>query len=1133
MKQLLIYFVLGAFGTTILYSQVGVGTTSPNATLDIRSSDQASPTNTDGILIPKVDEFPLTNPTAIQDGMLIFATGSGTPIKGFYYWDQSSTSWIALSGTGGDVDWLEQGSSNDPDDINDNIYTLGNVSIGQSGIISYPLYIDATTNNTAVRTDIGQIDNAAKVGYDMRLSNTGSGQKIGFFAQYIGGGNGSRIGFRSQVGGGSTNSNPYYGAFHSITTTGTGLRYGSYQSLSGNGSGNQYGSYNTLTGSGSATKYGVYNNLAGGSGDKYGIYTRIADGQPGNHYGVYSDILKSGSFAAYFLGDVSIGTTSSNNYIMPSSRGADGEIIRTDGTGNLSWVDPISLDDDSINNLSDGKSDNDGTDNGSSIFLGVGAGINDNGTNNGNIGIGFLSLNSHVDGIANTAVGYATLQNSNLTSNNNAFGAFALNSNTSGTSNSAFGYSALFSNIDGSGNLAFGFRSLDSNTSGNSNVAIGNNTLASNNTGNNNVAIGPSAGSSISTGDGNVFLGYYAGFAESGSNKLYIENSTSTPLIYGEFDNDFLQINGTLDINGAYSFPTFAGSTGQVLVYNGSGQLNWQLFSDVDDDSINNLSDGKTDTNQTSVYLGAQAGQNDDDSSNRNVGIGSFALFDNADGEQNIAIGNRALTNNIDGDNNVAIGDIALTNNSSGNENTALGVGALSSSTISSGNTAIGFYSLTSNTDGVFNTAVGSWSMNSTSTGYGNTALGSYAMSANESGIGNVALGSEALFSNTTGHSNIAIGINALYSSFGGDSNVAIGFEALYANLNNGSNVAIGSEALRNNSGINNTVVGHNSGRDSGIGSGNVFLGYQSGFNETGSSKLYIENSSANSNNALIYGEFDNDLLRLNGRTEITATTDASGTVGSGALEIANALRIDGNEIITNTNSTLFIQNDNNGDVEMDAGTFRMDASTNRVGIGTTNPQDLLHINGTVRIGNETIRDAGNDALRINAALLPDLDDTNVLGNSTQRWRTLYAVNGTINTSDRREKKNITDLNYGLKEILKMKPVSFNWKNDKNPKLKLGLIAQELLEIIPEVVVTHEWKSEDNYETNKNVELDRLGVYYSDLIPVLINAIQEQQVLIKELKNSISKKELQSQKQVEILETLLLRIENLEQVINQ
>jgi hypothetical protein len=64
-----------------------------------------------------------------------------------------------------------------------------------------------------------------------------------------------------------------------------------------------------------------------------------------------------------------------------------------------------------------------------------------------------------------------------------------------------------------------------------------------------NTAIGYGAGYNNTTGIGNVFLGYYTGYNETGSNKLYIDNSaTSSPLIYGEFDNDILAVNSTVGI---------------------------------------------------------------------------------------------------------------------------------------------------------------------------------------------------------------------------------------------------------------------------------------------------------------------------------------------------------------------------------------------------------------------------------------------------------------------------------------------------------------------------------------------------------------------------------------------------------
>ncbi len=168
-------------------------------------------------------------------------------------------------------------------------------------------------------------------------------------------------------------------------------------------------------------------------------------------------------------------------------------------------------------------------------------------------------------------------------------------------------------------------------------------------------------------------------------------------------------------------------------------------------------------------------------------------------------------------------------------------------------------------------------------------------------------------------------------------------------------------------------------------------------------------------------------------------------------------------------------------------------------GIGTSDPQERLHIaNGRLRIGTETVEDTGSNRLEWNSSLFPDTDDAFQLGGSALRWEAVWATDGTINTSDRREKKDIKGLNYGLREILDLNPVSFRWKAKPEQGEKLGLIAQDLLEIIPEVVKTHEYVTlgEGEHTTLEKKELDRLGVYYTDLIPVLIKAIQEQQEII-------------------------------------
>jgi len=145
---------------------------------------------------------------------------------------------------------------------------------------------------------------------------------------------------------------------------------------------------------------------------------------------------------------------------------------------------------------------------------------------------------------------------------NSAVGVGALYSNTSGYSNSAVGNRALESNTTGSYNSAIGLGALQSNTTGGYNSAIGLGALKDNTTGKYNSAIGYWAGFKNSTGDGNVFIGYKAGYNETGSDKLYIDNSdTSTPLIHGDFATNRIGINrvpttNTLEVGGNASKST-------------------------------------------------------------------------------------------------------------------------------------------------------------------------------------------------------------------------------------------------------------------------------------------------------------------------------------------------------------------------------------------------------------------------------------------------------------------------------------------------------------------------------------------------------------------------------------------------
>lgn len=428
---------------------------------------------------------------------------------------------------------------------------------------------------------------------------------------------------------------------------------------------------------------------------------------------------------------------------------------------------------------------------------------------------------------------------------------------------------------------------------------------------------------------------------------------------------------------------------------------------------------------------------------------------------------------------------------------------------------------------------------------------------------------------------------------------------------------------------------------------------------------------------------YDLDVIgtaRVTSRLELTATTDASGSPNTGVLEIANALRLDGNEIITNNNATLFLNHNNNGDVRIDNTTFTVDASTNRVGIGTTAPAYPLDVNGDVRVrgndifgntgdfrltagsggyidlrpkdaayglilreynsldwgnvevtanglglgyrtsgahlmigttgnvgvgvnspafkldvngdikvrgndiygntslvlrgasggfvetksnsatwglvvreynsndygnieitssglgfgyntsgANMTINSSGNvgigttapgarlhvnggaiqigsyeefsdegfELMGVNSSVVPTRDCLDDLGVSSNRWRNVNICGSVITSSDRNLKSNIEDMEYGLEEIMEMRPVTYTYKERENEGTKLGLIAQELQPIVNEIVKSDELRGDESGNKVKEAR-EHLGVDYTALIPVLIKGMQEQQILIEE-----------------------------------
>lgn len=143
---------------------------------------------------------------------------------------------------------------------------------------------------------------------------------------------------------------------------------------------------------------------------------------------------------------------------------------------------------------------------------------------------------------------------------------------------------------------------------------------------------------------------------------------------------------------------------------------------------------------------------------------------------------------------------------------------------------------------------------------------------------------------------------------------------------------------------------------------------------------------------------------------------------------------------------------------------------------------------GDVSIGTTTT----NGKLTVAGIVTPSPDNTYSIGTSSARWSDVWSANGVIQTSDTRLKTNIHPLNYGLKEIDQLDPVSYNWIVNRGKNKKIGLLAQSVQQLIPEVVTG-------------NAATEKLGMNYAELVVVLINSLKEEYKRLEELEKQLEK----------------------------
>ncbi len=270
-------------------------------------------------------------------------------------------------------------------------------------------------------------------------------------------------------------------------------------------------------------------------------------------------------------------------------------------------------------------------------------------------------------------------------------------------------------------------------------------------------------------------------------------------------------------------------------------------------------SKGSTDLlhlNKDNYFIGHNSGSNTT-TGTYNSFFGYQAGMANSTGNNNVFLGYKAGTANVSANENIFIGYQAGTDAIGGNYNVVLGSNA--------GYKNNGHYNVFIGYESGYNNIGGADSRYSK----WNTFIGYQSGKGNTTGWQNLCIGYQAGFNNQTATNQFFIGNGAGKSLIDGHNNTFVGHLSGQQSTDCYENTFIGYQTGYNNlTGHGNTYLGNAAGLDA-PGSGNVFIGNRVGWNETGDNKLYIDNSSVDEDNALIYGEFNNGVLKLNATTHI------------------------------------------------------------------------------------------------------------------------------------------------------------------------------------------------------------------------------------------------------------------------
>jgi len=479
------------------------------------------------------------------------------------------------------------------------------------------------------------------------------------------------------------------------------------------------------------------------------------------------------------------------------------------------------------------------------------------------------------------------------------------------------------------------------------------------------------------------------------------------------------------------------------------------------------------------TFVGAFAG-NAESTGNQNVAVGSSAFQLNTTSSGNTALGYDALGAFTGvGGANVAIGWNAYGNATAISSSVAIGYNAAYGNTNANNDVCIGFRAMqnAATAAGVSgNTAVGAQSLQNV-TSYSNTALGKGSFQALTSGTG-VGVGIDTFYSETVGVNNIGIGNLAGYAQNGANNNLFVGFNAGAANQSSVV-MAIGNNAFQNSNNLSvSMAIGNNAAQNAGPLLDALIIGHNSGSSlNTGQVGTSNNNIIVGHNTGIAAGHIGGQNLLMGNfaATNLTTSTQTTMVSNFGFYNLTTGVHNTGfghqvgYSLITGANNTF---------LGYTAGSAYTGAESNNILIGAS-VTGTVGENTTTRIGVQGTQ-AKCVIAGIRGVTTGNADAIAVLVDSAGQL-------GTVSSS-LRYKENIDDMDDASDAIYKLRPVVFNYKADETKRMQYGLIAEEVEEAMPRLVVYNEDGAPES-------------VKYHDISVLLLNEIQKLNARISDLES--------------------------------